>query len=72
MVPYGPMAPFLQSLSGVHVETVENRIGRQKPGASTGDRASLDSNRDDRLQPDERLRARIIVYGQSFGGAAEG
>ena len=57
----------LQSLSGVHVETVENR---RRDLALRLVQASLDSNRDDRLQPDERLRARIIVYGQSFGGAA--
>ena len=57
----------LQSLSGVHVETVENL---KRDLALRLVRASLDSNRDGRLQPDERLRARIIVYGQSFGGAA--
>ena len=56
-----------QGISGVHVETVENL---KRDLALRLVRASLDSNRDGRLQPDERLRARIIVYGQSFGGAA--
>jgi hypothetical protein len=33
-------------------------------------RAALDRNHDGRLDPEERSRARIILYGQSMGGAA--
>ena len=54
-------------MPGVHVKTVENR---KRNLALRLVRASLDTNRDGQLQSVERLRARIIVYGQSFGGAA--
>lgn len=56
-----------QGIPGVHVETVENL---KRGLALRLVRACLDSNGDGRLQPEERLQARIIVYGQSFGGAA--
>jgi len=54
-------------LPGVHVETVENR---KRDLAVRLVRESLDRNGDGRLQQAEPLNARIIVYGQSFGGAA--
>ena len=55
------------ALAGVHVETVENR---KRDLALRFVRSALDANRDGRLQSAERLQARIVVYGQSFGGAA--
>ena len=56
-----------RDLPGVHVETVENR---KRDLALRFVRAALDANRDGQFQPAERLQARIVVYGQSFGGAA--
>ena len=56
-----------RGLPGVHVETVENR--KRDLGVRLV-RAALDANRDGQLQSSERLQARIVVYGQSFGGAA--
>ena len=56
-----------RDVPGVHVETVENR---KRDLALRLVRAALDRNRDGRLQSGERIQARIIVYGQSFGGAA--
>lgn len=51
----------------VHVETFEN----QKRGrALTFVRQALDGNQDGRLDEEERARVRLILYGQSFGGAA--
>jgi pimeloyl-ACP methyl ester carboxylesterase len=54
-------------IPGVYVETVENR---KRDLALRLVRESLDRNADGRLQLAERLGARIILYGQSFGGAA--
>ncbi|MDE2665176.1 MAG: hypothetical protein OXI69_03400 [Acidobacteriota bacterium] len=56
-----------KALPGVHVETVENL---KRDLALRLVRACLDSNGDGRLQPEERGGARIVLYGQSFGGAA--
>lgn len=56
-----------QAIPGVHVETVENL---KRNLALRLVRACLDSNGDGRLQAEERQRARIVLYGQSFGGAA--
>lgn len=56
-----------RDLAGVHVETVENR--KRELGVRLV-RSALDTNRDGRLQSTERQQARIVVYGQSFGGAA--
>lgn len=56
-----------RGLSGVHVETVENR---KRDLARRLVRTALDGNGDGRLDSAERLQARIVVYGQSFGGAA--
>ena len=54
-------------MPGVHVETVENR---KRDLAVRLVQESLDRNHDGRLREAERANARIIVYGQSFGGAA--
>ena len=56
-----------QAIPRVHVETVENL---KRNLALRLVRACLDSNGDGRLQAEERQRARIVLYGQSFGGAA--
>lgn len=56
-----------KAMPGVHVETVENT---RRDLALRLVRACLDGNGDGRLQPEERQRARIVLYGQSFGGAA--
>ena len=56
-----------KAMPGVHVETVENL---KRNLALRLVRACLDGNGDGRLQPEERQRARIVLYGQSFGGAA--
>ena len=56
-----------RGLPGVHVETVENK--KRDLGVRLV-RSALDANRDGRLQSSERRQARIVVYGQSFGGAA--
>ena len=65
----GRMAQRLreQHLPGVHVETVENR---KRDLALRLVRESLDLNGDGHLQKAELSTARIIIYGQSFGGAA--
>lgn len=54
-------------LPGVHVETVENRKRRL---ALQLIRNALDQNGDGQLDPEERQSVRLILYGQSFGGAA--
>lgn len=53
-------------LRGVHVETVENT---RRPVALALVRNAFDRDRSGRLER-ERASARVIVYGQSFGGAA--
>ena len=55
------------NLPGVHVETVENKKRRL---AVELIRNAFDRDRDSRLDARERASARVIVYGQSFGGAA--
>jgi hypothetical protein len=54
-------------LPGVHVETVENT---KRPVALALVRSAFDRDRNGRLDDRERTSARVIVYGQSFGGAA--
>jgi hypothetical protein len=54
-------------LPGVHIETVENK---QRHLAVELVRNALDRNGDKQLDAQERASARIILYGQSFGGAA--
>jgi hypothetical protein len=55
------------NLPGVHVETVENH---QRHLAIELIRNALDRNADKKLDDEEKKSARIILYGQSFGGAA--
>ena len=55
------------NLPGVHVETVENNKRRL---AVELIRNAFDNDRDGRLGERERGAARVIVYGQSLGGAA--
>ena len=55
------------NLPGVHVETVENKKRRL---AVELVRNAFDRDRDGRLDERERASVRLIVYGQSFGGAA--
>jgi hypothetical protein len=54
-------------LPGVHVETVENKKRRL---ALELVRNAFDRDRDGRLDDRERASVRLVVYGQSFGGAA--
>lgn len=54
-------------LSGVHVETVENR---KRTLALELVRRAFDRNGDGGLDSSERRGVRLIVYGHSFGGAA--
>lgn len=56
-----------QGVDTVHVETAENR---KRALALRLVKASLDHDADGRLSETERASARIILYGQSFGGAA--
>jgi hypothetical protein len=56
-----------RKLPGVHVETVENK----KRGLAVElIRNAFDRDRDGRLDERERASVRVIIYGQSFGGAA--
>ncbi len=55
------------NLPCVHVETIENTKRRL---ALELVRKALDRNRDGRLDREERASGRLILYGQSFGGAA--
>lgn len=54
-------------LPGVHIETVEN--ARRKLAIELVCNA-LDRNRNGQLDAEERSSARVILYGQSMGGAA--
>jgi hypothetical protein len=54
-------------LPGVHIETVEN--SRRELALELVEHA-FDRDRDGELDEQERRSARIIIYGQSFGGAA--
>ena len=54
-------------LDGVHVETAENQ---KRALVLQLIRNALDRNGDGQLDAAERRSARIILYGQSFGGAA--
>lgn len=55
------------SLPGVHIETIENQ--KRHLAIQLVQRA-LDQNRDGLLQDSERESSQLILYGQSFGGAA--
>jgi hypothetical protein len=63
------MALRLRDLSrpNLHVETVENRKRRL---ALELIRNAFDRDRDGRLDEQERASVRLVLYGQSFGGAA--
>ncbi len=54
-------------LNGVHIETVENL---KRSVALKFVKNSLDRDGNGKLDDSERTSARIILYGQSFGGAA--
>lgn len=56
-----------RKLPGVHVETVENR---KRDLALRLIREAFDRDRSGELDAGERNSARVILYGQSFGGAA--
>jgi hypothetical protein len=56
-----------RNIDGVYIETAENR---KRALALRLVKASLDHDNDGRLSDAERASARIIIYGQSFGGAA--
>ena len=51
----------------LHVETVENR---KRGLAIKLIQKALDRDGNGQLEPEERASARLILYGQSFGGAA--
>ena len=55
------------NLPGVHVETIENKRRRL---AIDLIRKAFDRNQDGQLDQQERASVRLILYGQSFGGAA--
>lgn len=57
----------LRQEPGVYAESIENHRRTLAMGFI---RHALDTNGDGRLDPEERARARIILYGQSWGGAA--
>jgi hypothetical protein len=62
------LALRLRSADGaVQTETVENR---KRPLALELIVKAFDRDRDGQLEPDEKASARLILYGQSFGGAA--
>ncbi|MBI4481173.1 MAG: hypothetical protein HY651_14235 [Acidobacteria bacterium] len=55
------------SLPGVHIETVENR---RRPLALQLIEQGFDQNQNGILEREEKVSGRLILYGQSFGGAA--
>lgn len=65
----GRMAARLRALDlpKTHVQTVENT---KRDLALRFVRAALDRNHDGNLEEAERKAARIVLYGESFGGAA--
>lgn len=56
-----------KGLPGVYVETAGNHSRRT---VLRFVREALDANRNKKLEPEEARAAQIILYGQSFGGAA--
>jgi len=58
---------FRREAGGVCAETISNH---RQDVALELIRAAFDWNRNGRLDPDERAGARVILYGQSMGGAA--
>ena len=61
------LALKLRERPGVFAESISNRNRRV---ALALIRLAFDANRDGDLEPEERASARIILYGQSLGGAA--
>ena len=57
----------LRKRPGVYAESIANH---NRSVALKLIRRALDTNRNGRLDPEERARARVILYGQSWGGAA--
>ncbi len=57
----------LRERPGVYAESISNH---NRPLALALIRRALDTNRDRKLQPKEKAAARIILFGQSWGGAA--
>jgi pimeloyl-ACP methyl ester carboxylesterase len=57
----------LRARPGVYAESISNH---RRGVALTLIRRALDTNRNGRLDADERSRARVILFGQSWGGAA--
>ena len=57
----------LRKRPGVYAESIANH---NRGVALKLIRRALDTNRNGKLDPDERARARVILYGQSWGGAA--
>lgn len=55
------------SLSGIHVETIENK---KRDLALELIHRAFDHNQNGILDPQEKNSAQLILYGQSFGGAA--
>ena len=56
-----------KNLPGVHIETVENR---RREIALELVKKAFDRNSDGTLSEEEARTARLIIFGQSFGGAA--
>ena len=57
----------LRNRPGVYAESIANH---NRAVSLRLIRRALDTNRNGKLDPDERARARVILYGQSWGGAA--
>ena len=57
----------LRQRPGVFAESISNH---HRGVALSLIRRALDTNRDGRLEPEECARARVILFGQSWGGAA--
>ena len=57
----------LRQERGVYAESIENH---RRAVALRLIRKALDTNRNGRLDPEERAHARLILFGQSWGGAA--
>jgi hypothetical protein len=57
----------LRQQPGVYAESISNH---HRSVALKLIRLALDTNHNGKLDPEERARARIILYGQSWGGAA--
>lgn len=57
----------LRKRPGVYAESISNH---NRGVALKLIQRALDTNRNGRLDPEERARARVILYGQSWGGAA--